>query len=204
MRDKPNRDEPNRTETECETDRDEPSRAETGKSGILRVSSREATLYNEPGKQFEILEKPAIINCKNLDFFVSVPETPPINYITGLRNQNLILNVNNFQVNDLRMLIANWKTSDRPIGTSFCFFSHKNNTNEMFNSLELQDTFPVEIQHDSTDKPGIGIRIDDNRDLVLYHGRHRIGDFNHRALKMKVIASGSEKKNGDTEPDVSA
>ncbi|EFO84040.1 hypothetical protein CRE_17375 [Caenorhabditis remanei] len=151
------------------------------------------------GEDFGILEKPEIINCKSLDLFVSVPETPPINYITGLRNQNLILNVNNFQVNELRMLIENWKTSDQPIGTSFYLFSFELNTRDIFDSLELQDTFPVEVEHDSIMYSGIGIKIDDNRDLVLYQGEHLLEEEN-AALKMEVIASRSKQKNGDSEP----
>ncbi|KAF1767954.1 hypothetical protein GCK72_007914 [Caenorhabditis remanei] len=163
--------------------------------------------FNEHGELFGMLERPEIINCKNLDFFVTVPETPPINFITGLRNQNLVLNHSKFDVNELRNLIENWKTSDRPIGTSFCLWSYtlyEYNIKEMFDSLNLQDTFPIEIQRDSTDKPGIGMTIDDNRDLVVYHCQHLNGIMRYPALKMEVIASGSEKKNGDSEPDASA
>ncbi|EFO84049.1 hypothetical protein CRE_17376 [Caenorhabditis remanei] len=145
---------------------------------------------NEGGECFGMLEKPAIINCKSLDLFLIASETPPINYFTGLRNQTLLLYDNNFSVNDLRMLIENWKTSDRPIGTGFCLYSFETDANDMFNSLELQDTFPVEIQCDLTDKPGIGIKMDNNRDLVLYQGQHQIRSGHSPALKMEVIASG--------------
>ncbi|EFO84004.1 hypothetical protein CRE_17447 [Caenorhabditis remanei] len=142
--------------------------------------------------EFRMLTKPVIINCKGLDLVISASRSL-INYYTGLKNQTLVLYDDNFQVNELRMLIENWKTSDRPMGTIFCLYSDENRTNELFNSLKLQRTFPVEIQRDSTDFPGIGIKIDDNRDLVLYHGKHQIGGWYHPALKMEVIASGSQK-----------
>ena len=50
---------------------------------------------------------------------------------------------------------------------------------------------------------GIGIKMDNNRDLVLYHGKHLIGSRYNQSLKMEVIASGS-KKNRDSELHVSA
>ncbi|EFO83997.1 hypothetical protein CRE_17426 [Caenorhabditis remanei] len=159
---------------------------------------------NEHGEQFGMLEKPAIINSKELDFHVWVSASL-INYYTGLRNQTLLLNDNQFDVNELCMLIENWKTSDRPIGTSFCLYSYSysNDRSNVFDSLELQGTFPVENRGDSADKPGIGIKMDDNRDLVVYKGFHQKNQITYPALKMEVIASGSEKKNGDSEPDVS-
>ncbi|KAF1767958.1 hypothetical protein GCK72_007918 [Caenorhabditis remanei] len=171
------------------------------------------TLYNkshEHGGRFGVLEKPAIINCKNLDLTVvlSVPESP-INYLTGLRNQSLVLKDNNFNVDDLLMLIENWKTSDRTIGTGFYLYPYNNDTNDMISSLNLEDTFPVQIERlaesprDSTTMQGIGIKMDNNRDLVLYHGKHLIGSWYNQSLKMKVIASGS-KKNRDSELHVSA
>ncbi|EFO84052.1 hypothetical protein CRE_17427 [Caenorhabditis remanei] len=137
-----------------------------------------------------------IINSNNLDLTKSA-STSPINYYTCLRNQTLVLYDNNFQGNELRMLIENWKTSDRLIGTSFYLYSYKNDTNKMFNSLELQDTFPVEIQRGSTKIRGIGIKMDKNRDLVVYHGQHLIGNIYRPALKMEMIASGSLNKNED-------
>ncbi|EFO83951.1 hypothetical protein CRE_17425 [Caenorhabditis remanei] len=128
---------------------------------------------NQSEEQFMMLEKPAIINCKGLDLIIA-PPVSPINYYTGLRNQTLVLDNDDFHVDELRMLI------------------------------ELQVTFPVEIPGGSTDKPGIGIRIDDKRDLVLYNGEYQVEGRAYPSLKMEVIASGSEKKNGDSEPDVSA
>ncbi|KAF1767928.1 hypothetical protein GCK72_007888 [Caenorhabditis remanei] len=153
--------------------------------------------------EFRMLTKPVIINCKGLDLVISASRSL-INYYTGLRNQSLVLYDDNFQVNELRLLIENWKTSDRLIGTSFCLYSSIYDTNEVINSLDLRDTFPVEIQRDSTDYPGIGIKIDGNRDLVLYYGKHPIGGWYHPALKMEVIARGSLKKIGDCKPDLSA
>ncbi|EFO84002.1 hypothetical protein CRE_17371 [Caenorhabditis remanei] len=161
------------------------------------------TVYDKlNGEPFGVLRMPAIINCKNLDLTVvlSFPESP-INYLTGLRNQSLVFKINNFDVNDLRILIENWKTSDRPIGTCFCLLSF---VDDMLRRLKLQNTFPVEIQRDSIEIQGIGIKMDDNRDLVLYNGEHQGEDRAHAALKMEVIARGSEKKNGDSEPHVSA
>ncbi|KAF1767957.1 hypothetical protein GCK72_007917 [Caenorhabditis remanei] len=163
------------------------------------------SLCDEEGEKFGMLGKPSlgenswfigIINCKNLDLELYASRSL-INYYIGLRNQTLVLNQNYFDVNDLRMLIENWKTSDRPIGTCFCLLSYY--IDDIFNSLELQDTFPVEIQHDSADTPGIGIKMEDNRDLVLYIGEHQVDEGAFQALKMEVIASGSEKKNGDSE-----
>ncbi|EFO83962.1 hypothetical protein CRE_17451 [Caenorhabditis remanei] len=159
---------------------------------FIYLSFTQSSNRNE--EEFRMLTKP-IINCKGLDLVVSASRSL-INYYTGLRNRTLVLYDDNFQVNELRLLIENWKTSDRLIGTSFCLYSSIYDTNEVINSLDLQDTFPVEIQRDSTDYPGIGIKIDDNRDLVLYHGKHPIGGWYHLALKMEVIARGSLKKNG--------
>ncbi|KAF1767953.1 hypothetical protein GCK72_007913 [Caenorhabditis remanei] len=161
---------------------------------------------NEHGEWFGMLEKPLITNCKNLDLSVHSPVSL-INYYTGLRNQTLVLyyhNIRNFPANDLHILIENWKTTNRPIGTSFYLYSLYNDTINIFNSLEFEDTFPVEVRGDTTDKPGIGIHLDDYRDLILCHGRHLIGSCSFPSLKMEVIASGLQRKNGDSEPDVSA
>ncbi|EFO84022.1 hypothetical protein CRE_17377 [Caenorhabditis remanei] len=155
------------------------------------------------GDNFGILERPEIVNCKNLDLYVIAPKTAPINYITGLKNQTLVLNQNYFDVNDLRLLIENWKISSRPVGTSFCLWACGFIKTEILNSLELQDTFPVEIQDESTKMQGIGMKMDNNRDLVLYQGQHQVGNRYRPALKMEVISRGSEKKIGDSEPHVS-
>ncbi|EFO83993.1 hypothetical protein CRE_17372 [Caenorhabditis remanei] len=150
---------------------------------------------SEHGEELRMLEKPAIINCKNLDL-EAYARRSLINFCTGLRNRNLVLNHNKFDVNDLRMLIENWKTSDRPIGTCFCLLLC---VDDMLHHLELQNTFPVEIQRDSIEIQGIGIKMDDNRDLVLYNGEHQVEEGAFAALKMEVIASGSAKKIGDSE-----
>ncbi|KAF1767955.1 hypothetical protein GCK72_007915 [Caenorhabditis remanei] len=149
-----------------------------------------------------MLQKPVIINCKDLELILFAPRSF-INYYTGLRNRNLVLNhenSSNFHINDLRMLVENWKTSDRPIGSSFCYFSLESDRYFNMDSLELQGTFPVEIERNATKMRGIGMKMDDNRVLFLYHGRHPVGFWYHPALKMEVVASGSKKKNEDSKP----
>ncbi|EFO84491.1 hypothetical protein CRE_18118 [Caenorhabditis remanei] len=160
-----------------------------------------------PEKEFGMLEKPVFINCKELYLKINIHRELPINSFFDLRNQTLVLEHDRLCVNDLQKLIENWKTSARPIGTTFCFVSYDGDVpiTKMLNRSKLQYHFPVDVQCDSTEQiKGIGMKMDEHRNLVLYLGKHQIRTKTFSALKMEVMERGLEEKNEITRPCTSA
>ncbi|EFO83968.1 hypothetical protein CRE_17469 [Caenorhabditis remanei] len=145
-----------------------------------------------------LLDKPEIKTCKNLtvDFWSGRPTNFSIDQLLPLRNQHLILDDDSFTLHEQQLIVKDWITTDREIGTRFtwetCLFENVlsilENLKTHFGAVEAGSHLDYFFSDKTIHGNVITLKMREDRELVMYCGESKMTDYLW-TFEMEVVAS---------------
>ncbi|KAF1767902.1 hypothetical protein GCK72_007862 [Caenorhabditis remanei] len=146
-----------------------------------------------------ILDKPEIKTCKNLTVefcFGSRPANFSNDKLLRLRNQHLQLENYGLTLHELQLLVQDWITAGRDIGTRFSWeprtfddvVDHLNRLKTHFGGVEAGSNLDYYFSNKKIHGNVITLKMGEDRELVMYRGESKT-DYLSRTFEMEVVAS---------------
>ncbi|EFO83973.1 hypothetical protein CRE_17472 [Caenorhabditis remanei] len=146
----------------------------------------------------DLCDKPEIKTCKNLTFysFYLLETNISVDQLLRLRNQHLQLEIYRLTLHDLQLLVQDWITAGRDIGTRFSWeprsfdgvVDHLNRLKTHFGAVEAGSNLDYYFSNKKIHGNVITLKMGEDRELVMYCGESKMTDYLW-TFEMEVVAS---------------
>ncbi|EFO84015.1 hypothetical protein CRE_17414 [Caenorhabditis remanei] len=136
----------------------------------------------------ELLDKPEIQTCKNLTAIVKFgPGFPSVDQLRRLRNQHLYLKYYGFSLHELQLLVEDWITTGREVGTRFTWENHQFELEDVLGILQHLKTHFGAVEAGSNGN-STTLKMREDRELVMFCGKIQSGRDINYLFEMQVVA----------------